>query len=162
MTLRDVCQRRPNKLDQLTGSNRLVKQLANPEAGCAPPEAAIKPSRDQYCRDLNSLLSQTVDDVQTADAGHVMIDDQAARPAASFIVQKLSSRGVQKHLEPEAFEQCLQRVGDWFVVINDANRLLKFAGRKVAAREGHTELLKADAPKVRISRRQALTSINRR
>ena len=136
-----VLQHRPNSLYQAAGRNGLVKQFTNAQAGGAFPDAAIQPTGYQYSRNLYAPLSQVVDDVETAGAGHVLVDEQTARRAMPFISQELVSRTVGLHIEPEGFEQCLQRVGNRLVVINYADRVLNFARGRVLSKSGHADLI---------------------
>ena len=54
---------------------------------------------------MNSFFLQTVDEVETVHAGHVVVDHQTARRAAPVVGKELASRTVRLHIEPEGFEQ---------------------------------------------------------
>jgi hypothetical protein len=118
----------------LSSSSRTPRRVARPGAG-------IQPSGHQYSRELYTPFLQIIDDVETAGTGHVLVDQQTACRAMPLISQECASRTVRLHVEPKRFEQCLQRVGDRLIVIDNADRLLNFARRRVVAKEGHADLL---------------------
>src|ERR1700745_589097 len=85
-------ERRPDELYQAAGGEGLVDELANSQASSALPRAGIEPGGNQYCRHLDALLLQMVDNVEAAHSGHVLVGHQATRRAVSRIGQEFVSR----------------------------------------------------------------------
>jgi hypothetical protein len=81
-----------------------------------------------------------IDNVEAIHAGHVLINHETASRAAPVIGEKLASRVVRTHIEPEALEQHLQRIGNPLVVIDNADKLVTEFGRLAHQTDRHADL----------------------
>jgi hypothetical protein len=111
-----------DQLDKPGHRKGFLKERENSERPGALGNPGIEPPGDQYGREKEFLAMEFRDYVKPIQPGHVLIDDQALRVAASAILEERCSRAVGQDIEAIGFEQNAQRVADPIVVIDDANR----------------------------------------
>src|ERR1700756_621324 len=85
-------QGRSNELDQMVGRKGLFEHIGNAQA-CGPIlDLRVEPARNQDSPHPGSLLVQTVDDVESIHAGHVLVDYQTVRGTTPIVGKEVGSR----------------------------------------------------------------------
>jgi hypothetical protein len=105
--------------EQVSGIDRLVDECdgAIVQRACARLRRSL--TRDDHDRRRNAPARELRLNLESAQAGHVQVEDEAVGAVVAHRLQKLAAGGVRFHLEPERSQQPRERFADVWIVVDD-------------------------------------------